>query len=754
LDESKIQSAQQAAFEDEIRHIEEELEPRATELARQWLRQEDRTRQQELQAAQAERRKAESIVQNRIRDAQNMLEEEQRKHEEARLRKEEQQRETEKEREQPKQAPETPVPAKPQPVPAQAKPGDDGIWGSMESATVQTVDEHKERINSSIARSKEFLARDDFKNASAEIGKALAIDPVDQEALALQQRIAASQESSKAAVVEQKAEQKREAAPAPQRKQKKKNSSKLIWIAVIVIVIAAAAVVAFFQFRKTLFPQNISVAVLPFRSSGNISDESIVGCSLAEELANRLQHVKSLSVLGFSSSMAMAHSAADPSRAVFDLGYPVILDGTIKYAQGKYLLEVKLSDSMGTTQWTHSYEKTLDQLAQFPGEVTNQVLESLGMSLDADSKTAISGGATSNGSAYMSYLRGLELLHHPDTESAQKALELFQFALDQDKEFVGVLAEAALAIVTKARQSGDLSETTLQHAEKLAQAGMAANPSLVEAHLALGEISLLRRQYQSALREFDEVLALVPNKSEAFVSKALVYLEVGKFDEAVDALNRSCELNPRDPGVLGLHALANQIRNDSHEAVRYHEIALSLVDDSTRYLIGPMSDAILSDPELVLSHGARILSAFEHSVSADPSDYRTRYRLGRFLQISGKSPEATQLLERLSEDIRAEIRIHPQNAYATAYLALTVTRLGRFADGAELAKKALELDKSNPDILYKVSQMYSLQKKPEAMDFLHEAASMRFTLTEVINADYYNFHDKPEFLSAIRLPLK
>ncbi len=758
--EDKILAAKQAAVEDELRHIEQDLEPRAIELAGQWLKQEDRLRQAESQAAEIERRREEGVLQGRVQDFTRKLEEGRKRREDSRRRAEEERLRAEEERnrfEQEKLP--KPEPVK-QPPPVKKSAPEDGIWGPMEQAAEEIPArgpipaEGSKPADALLNRAQEFFTHGDTENAAAMISRALELDPSNEAALKFQKEIGTGHVPTEAVPVETVAQEEGAAPPKAKRKLSKRAVIRLVWIAGGVILLTGAAVL-FFHFKSTLFPRNVSIAVMPFTDDSTGSAGRAIGLSLAQEIVSRLEHLKPVSVMGFSSSLAVSRSASDAPHAVFDLGYPVILEGKITLgAEGKVVLDVKISDSVGATQWKHSYEKTADQLAQIPGEIVSQIVDSYGLTLDAQSKAFLSSEVTSNGSAYMAYLEGLSLLHYHDADSAQRALELFQQAIDRDKDFMGVLAEASLAVIAKAEYGGNADTTTLAHAEELARASLTANASVAEAHVALGKIYDLRQQYEAALREFDGALEQSPNYTEALAAKARVYLEIGKYDDATDALTRATELDPRDPAILELFAFANQLRNDPREASRYHEIALPVVEDSTRYLAGPMADAILFDPDMILSYGARVAAALQRNITSDPTDYADMYRLGRLLQVSGKVPEASDMLGKVSDLLRRELRAHPQDARAMVYLALALTRVGKFPEAADLAKKALALGTSDPEIPYKVAQIYALQKDPRALQVLHDAVAGQFRLAELTNGDFYNFRDNQEFYSTIQLSSK
>ena len=88
-------------------------------------------------------------------------------------------------------------------------------------------------------------------------------------------------------------------------------------------------------------------------------------------------------------------------------------------------------------------------------------------------------------------------------------------------------------------ETGNLSEaqTILEEAVKSA-------PSSSLAHTRLGGVQLLRQEYSSAIRNFQQAVMLDQSNSEAFVGLAVAYLHLGKYQVAKQALKQAEQLDP------------------------------------------------------------------------------------------------------------------------------------------------------------------------------------------------------------------
>ncbi len=286
-----------------------------------------------------------------------------------------------------------------------------------------------------------------------------------------------------------------------------------------------------------------------------------------------------------------------------------------------------------------------------------------------------------------------------------------------------------------------------------------------EEHLTRANLFVQHRSFQSALQEFDSAAVLAPKRVETFVSEADVDLKVGEYAEALKALAHAAELAPGDITILQMTAFACHLNGAYGDGLKYHEQVLSLTTDSIKYLMGPVADAILFDKALLSKYGGRVKAAFEGILSGISNDFVNRYRYARLLLALGSTREANDLLKKNVDYLVEEYQSHPNDGRVTMYLALSMTRLGHFAEAEGFAKDARSLARENPEILYKIAQMYALQMhssqgqaavaqmKKKALQAVHDAVNLRFMLDELTNADLSGVYGK-DFAAAARLPLK
>lgn len=91
------------------------------------------------------------------------------------------------------------------------------------------------------------------------------------------------------------------------------------------------------------------------------------------------------------------------------------------------------------------------------------------------------------------------------------------------------------------------TETTPHQATTTAElkAKISKNPEDYEAWFALGVLQASAHQRQDAITAFRQVIALQPSLAEPHNNLAVIYNELGKWQEAVDELEISLKLNPQ-----------------------------------------------------------------------------------------------------------------------------------------------------------------------------------------------------------------
>ena len=184
----------------------------------------------------------------------------------------------------------------------------------------------------------------------------------------------------------------------------------------------------------------------------------------------------------------------------------------------------------------------------------------------------------------------------------------------------------------------------------------AFNPADPEPHLSAGLLLERQKDFSTAEAEYQQVLKLDPNSSEAALGLTNLYMKSGRFSEAEPGLRRLAAERPDDAGVhllLG-RVLAGQGKND--DAISEIQTALKLSPsdaEAQRDLVDLfVRSAKFSDAE-------KLYSAL---LAAHPNDAELHQLRGEVLLKMRSFPDA-------QEEFLTAVKIKPDSASAWASLA-------------------------------------------------------------------------------------
>jgi serine/threonine-protein kinase len=332
-------------------------------------------------------------------------------------------------------------------------------------------------------------------------------------------------------------------------------------------------------------PEPQRIVVLPFINLGAPEDENFAD-GITSELISRLSVVSNLEVISTTSSM----SYKGANRLIGDigrqLGVDYALEGEVRWERpGEGPGRVRITPQLirvadDTHLWNAQYDRDIDSIFEVQSEIAEQVIAHLRVRLFEPEQRAIEARPTDNMDAYNAYLRGLDRLDAPGPGDIELAIAMFERAVELDPEFA--LPYAALSNVHSMAYAfrSDLDPERLAEAKRDADRALELDPNLPEGHVALGVFYELSRDSERALAQYRAALALRPNLVEALARTAMVERRRGRWQEAVDLLQRAAELDPRNDVTLNRLAWTYMLLRRYPEAVDSIGRAISIAPDN------------------------------------------------------------------------------------------------------------------------------------------------------------------------------
>jgi tetratricopeptide (TPR) repeat protein len=468
-----------------------------------------------------------------------------------------------------------------------------------------------------------------------------------------------------------------------------------------------------------------------------------------------MERVPEMRVIAPATAFAFGASGADPGRIARALGANFVLSWSLVRAGEQIGVQLSFTDTVsGKAIWSQKAQVHTRELSALQDDILRSLANSMEVKLTAADGSPLSHVVTNNETAYELYLRGRSLLRRGDRFVPEEAIALFDEALRLDSTFSEAYAASAwahaLAYETSPTMPPSHISMTLGNVEK----GLTNGLRNSEIFRAWGLAEQFRGQFDKAIERFEQAVMVAPSDAEAQRRLALVLAARGKLEGAVKAAQRSVA---DDPGNIVAHTILGQLyqfralhstddREDYRSALRAYEQGLRLARDKSDYGSGLYADVLVH-----LQQSDRALTLLVDRVARERESFVDYYKLGRVQQSAGKPiPEWQASFVRAREILTARLAAEPGDAVAEAYLALVHTRLGAFKDALAAMNRAMQLAPKDIDVLYLAARMYALQKdRSHAQDALLRALNRRFSLTGVLDLDFFNLYSEPGFLALL-----
>ena len=147
--------------------------------------------------------------------------------------------------------------------------------------------------------------------------------------------------------------------------------------------------------------------VLPFENLGQPEDHYFAD-GMTQEITSRLGIVRAIGVISRNSANKYKNSDKDTKQIGKELGVDYILEGTVRWQEGRVRVTPQLIQVSDDTQiWSEPYDGVTDDIFRVQSDIARKVIAQLGISLLAEERKSIERDPTGDPSAYQAYVRGL-----------------------------------------------------------------------------------------------------------------------------------------------------------------------------------------------------------------------------------------------------------------------------------------------------------------------------------------------------------
>ncbi len=436
----------------------------------------------------------------------------------------------------------------------------------------------------------------------------------------------------------------------PEPSPTKKRSPLLV--SSIVVSLTLIFVVLYFTIYNTSEEINSStkrkmLVVLPFKNLGSAEDEYFAD-GITEEITSRLSEIKQLGIIGRTSADLYKNTEKSIDQIGAELGVDYLLEGSVRWekvagSESRIRITpqlIKVSD--GTHIWTKRYDAILESVFDLQSDIAEKVAMALDITLLGSEQKSISQKPTDNLEAYDYYLRGNDYYRYRGIteENFKIAEKLFLKVIELDSNFVLPYIGLAQIYTDFYWYHWKGSEDMLTQAMYYIDKAIEINPDLPEIYSALGHYYYHGfLDYDKALIELENGLKIDPDNSEIVEIIGYIKRRQGKFEECIDYLKRSIELNPLSYPNNDIGETYYLLKN-YEEAEKYLDIAISNIPEWGTPYIFKAKCYLLRNGDVNRAH--QILKASLEVVNQGKSG--VIFLLILTLILDGKYEEALKML--------------------------------------------------------------------------------------------------------------
>ena len=321
-----------------------------------------------------------------------------------------------------------------------------------------------------------------------------------------------------------------------------------------------------------------SIAVLPFTNMSNDPEQEYFSDGMAEEIINSLTHIRDLKVVGRMSSFQFKGMNPDLREVGEKLSVSTVLEGSVRKQGNRVRITAQLiSVEDGFHLWSEKYDRNLDDIFAIQEEIAISITEELKVTLLEKEKSLISKTPTQNREAYQLYLKG-RFYWIQRGLGLRKCLFYYQQAVGLDPTFA--LAHAGIADVYALLGFYSLMSPgdCLPRAKEAAAKAIQLDHSLAEVYTTLAFLSgFYDWNWPEARKNFQKALDINPNYGPAHYWYSLYLLSVERNSEdAIREGTKALELEPLTAVQYSLMAVVYLNAGRFEEALQSGEMAVLL----------------------------------------------------------------------------------------------------------------------------------------------------------------------------------
>jgi TolB-like protein/DNA-binding winged helix-turn-helix (wHTH) protein len=303
------------------------------------------------------------------------------------------------------------------------------------------------------------------------------------------------------------------------------------------------------DWRNRLFvpsPRVQALAVLPFENLSSAPNQEYVSEGMTDEMITELGKIGGPRVISRQSIMQFKGSKKPLQQIARELTVDALLEGTVERSGERVRINVHLVQADPERQlWAQEYDGDIRDVLALQAEIARSVSSEIRVKLTPEEQRGLISRPPVDPDAHSEYLQGL-YYESKTAADLDAAVTHFKNSIQRDPTFAPAYAELAINYFWMAHPDvGGISvEEMLPLAKPAVAKALQLDPSLPQAHLALGLLATSDYNWAESEAQYRAALELNPNCAECHHQYGVLLEGLGRNKEAIAQVKQAIELDP------------------------------------------------------------------------------------------------------------------------------------------------------------------------------------------------------------------
>lgn len=288
-----------------------------------------------------------------------------------------------------------------------------------------------------------------------------------------------------------------------------------------------------------------SLVVLPFENLSANSGQDYFTDGMTDALITDLGQMGSLRVISRTSAMQYKGAHKSLPEIAQELKVGMVVEGTVMRSGDRVRITAQLIQARGDRHvWAQSYERDVRDVLSVQSDVARSIASEVQIKLTSRQKQLFGDFRASSPEAQDAYLRGHYFAEKGTIDDLQTSIAYFEDAIRKEPT-APAYAGLASAYVNLGHIMYLPPQAAFPPAKAAAMKALELDPSLEEAHTALGNVKFLFDwDFSGAEQEFRLALEMNPSSSRALNVYAGFLNAMGRPEEAISRVQQEREVDP------------------------------------------------------------------------------------------------------------------------------------------------------------------------------------------------------------------